>query len=79
MASNVRIERRPPENSHQFNKRTFDLESKKSFLDFDKLKDANDGLQPYLVFKINFKIRTILRTLQVDHINVGKGGLISIW
>ena len=72
VASNVRIERRLPSAVDQLSQRTFD-HSKKSFLDLDKLKDSNDGLQPFLVFKIDFKIRTILRTLQVDHINVGKG------
>ena len=72
VASNVRIERRLPSAVDQLSHRTFD-HSKKSFLDLDKLKDSNDGLQPFLVFKIDFKIRTILRTLQVDHINVGKG------
>ena len=65
VASDVRIERRVP-NDPSFNRRT-------SFLDFEQLKDTNDGLQPFLVFKINFKIKTILRSLQVDHIDVGKG------
>ena len=61
---NLPIERRLPVD--KMNRRT-------SFLDFDQLKDANDGLQPFLVFKIDFKIQTRLLRLHIDHINVGKG------
>ena len=35
------------------------------------LRDQPDGKQPFLVFKIQFKIKTVLRTVQVDYINVG--------
>lgn len=36
------------------------------------MRDKNDGLQAFLVFKIDFKIKTVLRTIYVDYINVGK-------
>ena len=55
VASDVRIERRVP-NDSSYNRH---------FLDFEQVKDTNDGLQPFLVFKINFKINTYLRSLQI--------------
>ena len=57
-----------PHGSHSH----YEHEAQSRFLDLDQLKEQNDGLQPFLVFKINFKIKFILKWLNLDYINVGK-------
>ena len=74
-ASNVRIERRPENSVKKTQKaqsRTLDLSIIK---DFDKLTPPDgidDGLKPFLVFKIDFQINAMLKNLHIDYIHVGK-------
>ena len=71
MAKNVRIERRP------FSKataqaRTLDLNLIKNLDKLSPPDGIDDGLEPYLVFKIDLKFDTKLKHLHVDYIHVGK-------
>lgn len=62
----VRIERRLPSQPY-VQGRTIDL-------DLDDILpkgSVNDGLQPFLVFKIDFKLEAILKSIRIDHINIG--------